>query len=314
MRERRKAQLSLLDCEVVDHPAAAALERVSWWLDGQREVLEWVSADIDRGAPSSVGRLGLSCETVLRCTLLKHLWQQGYRELAFTLRDSLTAQRFARLDGRPAPGKSALQALISAIRPETWERINRRLLGVARAEGIETGDQIRIDSTVTETHILLPEDSGLLVDGVRVLTRLLREARKRLGADVVFHDHRRACKRRALEIRSRRGAVRRAKTYRRLLRVVAKTARYVEAAKPQVAATEEDWARSWERDVEHYGQLLTRVVEQTKRRVFGGRDRAGSGEGGESVRAAHGHHSQGRPQDVLRSQDQSGDGKERPGA
>lgn len=270
MREKRSAQVSLLDCGVVDHPAAVVLERVSSWLDMHREVLEWVSADIDRSAPSRLGRRGVSCETVLRCALLKHLWQQGYRELAFTLRDSLTAQRFARLGGCRAPGRSALQSLISAIRPQTWERINRHLLGAAQLEGVESGDQVRIDSTVTETHILSPEDSRLLLDGVRVLTRLLREAREQLGVDVVFHDHCRACKRRAQEVRSRRGAKRRAQTYRRLLRLVAQTIGYVESAKPQVAATPETWARSWERDVEHYGALLGRVVDQTKRRVLGG--------------------------------------------
>ena len=229
MREQRTAQVSLLDSRVVDHPAAVVLERVSSWLDGQREILEWVSADLDRGRRSAKGRQGLSCETVLRCAVLKHLWQQGYRELAFTLRDSLSAQRFARLGGSRAPGKSALQSLISAIRPETWERINRRLLEVACSEGVETGEQVRIDSTVTETHILLPEDSRLLVDGVRVLTRLLREARAHLGPEVAFCDHSRACRRRAQEVRSRRGAERRAQTYRRLLRLVAKTVGYAEA-------------------------------------------------------------------------------------
>lgn len=270
MRERRTAQTGLLDHSVVDHPAAAVLERVSALLDEHRELLDWVSADIDSGASSSVGRQGLTCETILRCAVLKHLWQQGYRELAFTLQDSLTAQRFARLVGGRAPGKSALQCLISAIRPETWERINRRLLRFAQTEGIETGAQVRIDSTVTETHILSPEDSRLLLDGVRVLTRLLKEARKRLGTAVVFSDHRRACKRRALEVRSQRGAERRARTYRRLLKLVARTIGYMETARPQVGAIQEPWARSWESRAEHYMELLERVVDQTKRRVLHG--------------------------------------------
>ena len=34
---------------------------------------------------------------------------------------------------------------------------------------------MRVDSTVTETHILAPADSRLLYDGVRVLTRLLEQ-------------------------------------------------------------------------------------------------------------------------------------------
>ena len=109
--------------------------------------------------------------------------------------------------GGAAAGKSALQATSGSIRAETWERINRRLLGAARDEKVETGDQIHVDSTAVETHILEPSDSRLLFDGARVLTRLLVAARKELGAEAVrFHDHRRAAKRRALEIGSQRGA------------------------------------------------------------------------------------------------------------
>ena len=38
---------------------------------------------------------------------------------------------------------------------------------------VETGARMRVDSTVTETHILAPADSRLLYDCVRVMTRLL---------------------------------------------------------------------------------------------------------------------------------------------
>ena len=105
--------------------------------------------------------------------------------MEFILRDSLSARRFARVEAGRLPGKSALQSTIGSIRAETWERINRRLLGAARDEKVEPGDQVRVDSTVTHTHILEPSDSQLLRDGVRVLTRLLVAARKELGADAV---------------------------------------------------------------------------------------------------------------------------------
>lgn len=49
------------------------------------------------------------------------------------------------------PKKSALQRCIGAIRPETWEKINHALLGVAKEENIERGQTVRFDNTVTET-------------------------------------------------------------------------------------------------------------------------------------------------------------------
>ena len=213
------------------------LERASEWLDAHPELLDKVAADLGAGSGTGRGRCGLSCDTVLRCAVLKHLRQQTYRSLEFALRDSLSAQRFARIDAARLPGKSARQATIGSIRAETWERINRHLLGPARDERVEAGDQVRVDSTATETHILEPSYSRLLYDGVRVLTRLLAAARDKLGADAVaFRDHRRAAGRRALEIGSQRGAAKRAQTYRKLLRLLARTVGYVEAALPAVSA------------------------------------------------------------------------------
>ncbi len=272
MRIERTTQMSLFDPSAVDHPIAQQLERASAWLDAHPEWLDAVRADLDNGTGAGGGRRGLSCETVLRCAVLLHLRQASYRGLAFTLADSLSARRFARLDpSRPAPGKSALQATVGAIGATTWERINRQLLGAAAAAGIETGNRLRVDSTVTHTQILEPADSRLLYDGIRVLTRLLGVARKRLGPQVVvFHDHRRAAKRRTLEIGSRRGAARRAKTYRKLLRLAQRTLGYAEGALPAVAGAAPPWAVSWTQNVRETSELLRRVMDQTQRRVFGG--------------------------------------------
>lgn len=38
--------------------------------------------------------------------------------------------------------------------------INRELVGLARDEGIERGDKLRTDCTVTETNIHEPDDAG----------------------------------------------------------------------------------------------------------------------------------------------------------
>ena len=272
MRAKRTAQISLFDPQALDHPVADELEWASAWLDAHPELLDLIAADLDGGAGSSLGRHGLTGETVLRCAVLMHLRGESYRGLAFALVDSLSAQRFARLDpARRPPGKSVLQAAVGAVGAASWEAINRTLLEMARASGVETGDRVRIDSTVTETHILEPSDSRLLFDGVRVLTRLLGQAREELGAAAVdFHDRCRAAKRRALEAGSQRGAERRAKIYRKLLKLTGRTVGYVEAALPAVAAAEAPWSRGWVETATAYLELLGRVTEQTERRVFGG--------------------------------------------
>ena len=271
MREKRNAQTSLFDPQAVDHPVADDLERASAWLDAHPELLDLIAADLGASSGAGRGRRGLSCEAVLRCAVLKHLRQETYRGLEFALRDSLSARRFARIDESRPPRRSAPRATVGAIRAGTWERINRVLLDAARDAGVESGDHVRVDSTAVETHILEPSDSRLLFDGVRVLTRMLGVARERLGAEAVaFHDHRRAARRRHLEIGSARGAEKRARTYGKLLRLLANTVGYVEAALPAVGAAGAPWARAWEAVAAEYLDLLVRVVDQTTRRVFDG--------------------------------------------
>ena len=83
MRAKRAPQRSLFDAGYPDHDMGRALALMSSLLDEHPEFLEWIAADVDRGVVSSVGRRGLPCEVILRCGILKHLWQSDYRELEF---------------------------------------------------------------------------------------------------------------------------------------------------------------------------------------------------------------------------------------
>src|ERR1700716_1269845 len=85
------------------------------------------------------GRRGLPAETVLRCALLKQQRQLSYEELAFHLEDSASFRAFARLPLRWSPKKSVLHHTISALRPQTWEAVNRALTAVARQDKLEAG-------------------------------------------------------------------------------------------------------------------------------------------------------------------------------
>ncbi len=69
---------------------------------------------------------------MLRCAVLKHLRQEAWRGQEIALRDSVSARCFVRADSARLPKKSALQATVGAVRPDTWEQVNRSLLRAAR--------------------------------------------------------------------------------------------------------------------------------------------------------------------------------------
>src|SRR5207253_2416443 len=164
------------------------------------------------------GRRGLPAETVLRCALLKQQRQLSYEELAFHLEDSASFRAFARLPLSWSPKKSVLHQTISAIRPQTWEAVNRAVLASAKQDKLESGATVRIDSTVTAALMHEPSDSALLWDAVRVMTRLLRQAAALPGAPALqWRDRRRLAKKRARAIEYSRGKANRRRLYCELM-------------------------------------------------------------------------------------------------
>ena len=55
-----------------------------------------------------------------------------------------------------------------------------RVVGLARQQRVVRGQRLRVDTTVVETNIHYPTDSTLLADGVRVLTRTMRQLGERV--------------------------------------------------------------------------------------------------------------------------------------
>src|SRR6186713_1710575 len=138
MRQDRALQASLFD-RFAQHEIGGELKKASTWLDEHPTLLGLVAADLRRDGVQETGRHGLPAEAVLRCALLKQYRQLSYQELAFHLEDSASFRAFARLPWSWSPQKSVLQKTISAIRAETWERVNRALLASAGAEKLERG-------------------------------------------------------------------------------------------------------------------------------------------------------------------------------
>ena len=69
-----------------------------------------------------------------------------------------------------------------ALGPEIIEKIHQRVVAIAQEKKIVQGRKLRVDTTVVETDIHYPTDSSLLGDGVRVLTRAMKQIAQLAGA------------------------------------------------------------------------------------------------------------------------------------
>lgn len=276
MRQERTVQASIFDV-FATHEIGRELKAMSRWLDEHRDLLGLVAGDLVRVGVKATGRQGLPAEAVLRCAILKQYRQLSYQELAFHLEDSASFRAFARLPCSWSPRKSALQKTISAIRPETWEQINRTLLSGARQAKLEDGAVVRLDSTVTSALMHEPSDSSLLWDAVRVMVRLLKQADALIGGSgLAWCNHCRAAKKRARKIQFTRGRPNRVQLYRELIAITGATLAYVEQASQRLAGASTPLIAQWQAQVRHYRPLIERIIRQSERRVLAGEQVAAS--------------------------------------
>ena len=270
MRQERIIQASLFDV-FAEHEIGRELKALSRWLDEHRALLGLVAGDLRRHGIQETGRHGLPAEAVLRSALLKQQRQLSYEELAFHLEDSASFRAFARLPLSWSPKKSVLHKTISAISAASWEAINRTVVSSARQEKLERGTVVRIDSTVTQALMHKPSDSSLLWDGVRVMTRLLEQASTFPGAPaIVWRNHRRLAKKRALAIQYSRGKARKAKLYRDLIAATRATVAALQQAAQRLTACASIAAELWRCQLRYYLPLIERLIAQAERRVFAG--------------------------------------------
>jgi IS5 family transposase len=101
------------------------------------------------------------------------------------INDSIVLRQFTRLYLESAPDDTTLIRWANQIGPKTVEALNDRVVELAHSRKVSRGRKLRVDATVVETNVHHPTDSALLSDGVRVLSRLLRGAKKALPAESV---------------------------------------------------------------------------------------------------------------------------------
>src|SRR5438105_2053754 len=270
MRQERTVQATIFEV-FARHEIGCELKVISQWLDGQRGLVSLVAGDLRRQGVRQTGRRGLSAESVLRCALLKQQRQLSYEELAFHLEDSASFRAFARLPLPWSPKKSVLHQTVGALRAETWEAVNQARLASAKADKLESGAAVRIDSTVSAALMHEPSDSTLLWDAVRVMTRLLRQAAAVPGAPPIgWRDRRRVAKKRARAIDYSRGQDKKRQLYRELIAAAQATRAERQEAAAGLAAIAGTAAERWRAAVGHYLPLIARVIAQSERRVLRG--------------------------------------------
>ena len=264
MRKIRAAQLPLL-------PAFHAgklvreLQTMSDILDANPEIEVLIYRDLTREVAPDKGKEGLSAEQVYRALCIKQQNGYSYEDLAFHINNNVAYRRFCRLPMGQTVNKSSLQSDIQKVGPETLEQVNRILVAYADEVGIEKGRKVRTDCTTVETNIHAPTESTLLWDAVRVLTRLLKKARKRCP-QVSLTDHTRAAKRRAFGIENAKGMKKRRPLYRKLLKVARRTVEYAKRAVQTLDALGQ--AKDLAEALQHYVELAEKVIDQTHRRVL----------------------------------------------
>ena len=162
---------------------AAQTDPVLQQLDGLLDddlLYQQVRADLGKRYRYTLvhGRHSTPVEVLLRMLLCKHLYQWSYRETEERVKDSLVLRWFCRVYFERVPDETTLLRWLHTLRPETLHALNDRVVELARQAKVTNGRKLRLDATCVQTEIHHPTDSGLLVDGVRVLSRA-RQARQR---------------------------------------------------------------------------------------------------------------------------------------
>jgi IS5 family transposase len=285
MARQPNPQVTFADMEMRMQGAALEpiLQRISDFLDRQADLVDKVHADLVRGLKRlRTGRDGISAAQVIRSYLLSRIKNWDLRELRERIADGYSLRLFTHFFSGRVPNHRTLNRNFNRLRRETVRLLNEAVVDAIVEMRVGNVRKMREDTTVVETNIHFPTDSGLLWDVVRVQTRLVNVLREELGDRFRcdFSDRRRRARRRMQEISRMTAKTRtrqQVRKYRDLIQVteevLQKAAAHAHAAKglldgldPMQAALVSGLAS----EIEEFGRVGQRVVDQTRRRVMGG--------------------------------------------
>lgn len=246
------------------------------------ELLDTVyDAQGKRHAQSRVrGRQQTPAEVALRMLILKHVRNWSYETLEREVRANVVYRSFCRVGMEKVPDAKTLVRLGQVIGAEAITELHDRIVALAQERGVIQGRKMRVDTTVVETNIHYPTDSGLLNDGARVLTRTMKKiAGKAGGLKRKVRDRTRSVSKRVIAIaqavrqKGMDGELKRQREYRQLLRLT----RQILNDSRRVLLEVEALPAGRRRGVQGLGEWLEtmservgKVVRQTKARIFAG--------------------------------------------
>lgn len=123
---------------------------------------------------TDIGRPTTAVATYLRMMYLKYRYQLGYEVLVKEVSDSFAWRRFCHLSlEEKVPDSTTLIKLTHKYGDETVRALNEALVLKLKENKVVRGRKLRVDTTVVESDIHYPTDTGLLNDGIRVITRVV---------------------------------------------------------------------------------------------------------------------------------------------
>ena len=226
------------------------------------------------------GRHQTPAEVVLRMLILKHVRNWSYETLEREVRANVVYRSFCRIGMEKVPDAKTLVRLGQAVGPEAIRELHDRLVAIAQARQVIRGGKMRVDTTVVESNIHYPTDSGLLNDGARVLTRTMKKIEQKAGGlKRKIRDRKRSVTKRVIAIahalrhKGPTGEEKRRREYGELLDVTRQILGDTRRVLKEVDGLSRRRRGTVRGLCEHLKTMADRVrsvVHQTKVRIFGG--------------------------------------------
>lgn len=127
-------------------------------------------------APHSLlGRSEVPIRPYMRLMILKEIFQYGYETLVEDVSTNLSLKKFCRIPmDLDVPDSTTLIKLTHKYGENTIQELNNLLAVKLSKKNSKSARRIRIDTTVVESNIHYPTDSGLLMDCVNSIKQVVK--------------------------------------------------------------------------------------------------------------------------------------------